>query len=40
MQTILTRPRLGRAGIVQLPVEEIDPTPNQPRREFDEAALA
>ena len=40
MQTILTRPRLGRAGIVQLPVDEIDPNPNQPRREFDEAALA
>ena len=40
MQTILTRPRLGRTGVVQLPVSEIDPNPNQPRRVFDDTALA
>lgn len=37
---ILTKPRLGRTGVIQLPVDEIDPNPNQPRREFDEKALA
>lgn len=40
MQSILTRPRLGRAGIVQLPVNEIDPNPNQPRKLFDDSQLA
>ena len=40
MQMILTKPRLGRTGVIQLPVDEIDPNPNQPRREFDEKALA
>lgn len=39
MQNVLSRPRLGRSGIVQLPVGEIGPNPNQPRREFDEDAL-
>lgn len=39
MQSVLTRPRLGRAGVVQLPVSEIDPNPNQPRRVFDNAQL-
>lgn len=40
MQSILTRPRLGRSGIVQLPVNEIDPNPNQPRKLFDDSQLA
>lgn len=40
VQSILARPRLGRAGIVQLPVNEIDPNPNQPRKLFDDDALA
>ena len=40
MQGVIARPRLGRAGIVQLAVNEIDPNPNQPRRTFDEGALA
>lgn len=40
MQSILTRPRLGGAGIVQLPVNEIDPNPNQPRKLFDDSQLA
>ena len=39
MQTLLTRPRLGRGGITQVPVSEIEPNPNQPRRVFDEEAL-
>ena len=39
MATILTRPRVTRAGIVQLPVDGIVPNPSQPRRVFDEAAL-
>ena len=39
MQTLLARPRLGRGGISQIPVGEIDPNPNQPRRVFDGEAL-
>ena len=39
MQTLLTRPRLGRGGITQIPVSEIEPNPNQPRRIFDDEAL-
>ena len=39
MQTLLTRPRLGRGGITQIPVADIEPNPNQPRRVFDEEAL-
>ena len=39
VQSLLSKPRLGRAGIVQLPVSEIEPNPNQPRRVFDEDAL-
>lgn len=39
MQSLLRRPRMGRAGIIQLPINEIDPNPNQPRRTFDEDAL-
>lgn len=39
MQSVLTRARPGRAGIVQIAVGEIEPNPNQPRRTFDEAAL-
>lgn len=40
MQSILTRPKLGRTGIVQLPVNDIDPNPNQPRKLFDDGQLA
>ena len=39
MQTILARPRLGRTGIVQLAAGDIEPNPNQPRRDFDETSL-
>ena len=39
MQTLLARPRIGRGGISQIPVGEIDPNPNQPRRVFDGEAL-
>ncbi len=39
MQSVLSRPRVGRAGVVQLPVGDIDPNPNQPRRIFDDAQL-
>ena len=39
MQAVLHRSRTGRAGIMQLPVNEIDPNPNQPRRTFDEEGL-
>ena len=40
MQSLLTRPRLGRTGIVQLPVCDIDANPNQPRKLFDDERLA
>ena len=40
MQSLLARPRLGRSGLAQLGVNEIDPNPNQPRRVFDDGALA
>lgn len=40
MQSLLSRPRLGRAGIVQLPVGDIDANPNQPRKLFDDERLA
>ena len=39
MQAVLSRGRLSRGGVVLVPVGEIDPNPNQPRRVFDEAAL-
>ena len=32
MPALLSRTRVGRGGIVQVPVNEIDPNPNQPRR--------
>lgn len=40
MPAPLTRTRVGRGGIVQVPVNEIDPNPNQPRRVFDGESLA
>ncbi len=40
MPALLTRTRVGRGGIVQVPVNEIDPNPNQPRRIFDGESLA
>ena len=40
MPALLTRTRVGRGGIVQVPVNEIDPNPNQPRRVFDVESLA
>lgn len=40
VQSLLSRPRLGRAGIVQLPVGDIDANPNQPRKLFDDERLA
>ena len=40
MPALLTRTRVGRGGIVQVPVNEIDPNPNQPRRVFDGESLA
>ena len=39
MQGVIATSRLGRAGIVQLAVADIDPNPNQPRTVFDPAAL-
>ena len=39
MQGVIAFPRLGRAGIVQLAVSDIDPNPNQPRTAFDGEAL-
>ena len=39
VQSLLSRPRLGRAGIVQLPVGDIDANPNQPRKLFDDERL-
>ena len=40
MPALLTRTRVGRGGIGQVPVNEIDPNPNQPRRVFDGESLA
>lgn len=40
VQSLLSKPRLGRAGIVQLPVGDIDANPNQPRRLFDDERLS
>ena len=40
MPALLTRTRVVRGGIVQVPVNEIDPNPNQPRRIFDGESLA
>ena len=40
VQSLLSRPRLGRAGIVQLPVGDIDANPNQPRKLFDDERLS
>ena len=40
VQSLLSRPRLGRAGIVQRPVGDIDANPNQPRKLFDDERLA
>lgn len=40
VQSLLSRPRLGRAGIVQLPVGDINANPNQPRKLFDDERLA
>ena len=39
MQGVIAFQRLGRAGIVQLAVSDIDPNPNQPRTAFDGEAL-
>ena len=39
MQGVIATSRLGRAGIVQLAVADIDPNPNQPRTVFDPSAL-
>ena len=39
MQGVIAFPRLGRAGIVQLAVSDIDPNPNQPLTAFDGGAL-
>ncbi len=39
MRIAIQKPRAARAGIIQLPTEEIDPNPTQPRRAFDEETL-
>ena len=39
MQAVLHRSKLGRTGIMQLPVNEIDANPNQPRSTFNEEGL-
>lgn len=39
MLAVLTKPRTVRAGVIELPVDEIDPNPTQPRRRFDDDAI-
>lgn len=40
MLAVLNKPRTVRAGVLELPVDEIDPNPNQPRRRFDDDTIA
>ena len=40
MQTMRTRPGIRRGNVVWLPAEDIAPNPVQPRKLFDETALA
>ncbi len=40
MQTLRTRPGVRRGAVLYLRTEDIAPNPAQPRRRFDEAALA
>jgi len=35
----MNRPRTARAGVLMIPVDEIDPNPTQPRSDFDDGAL-
>lgn len=39
MLAVSHRPRTARAGIMEIPVDEIDPNPNQPRRRFFDEEL-
>jgi ParB family chromosome partitioning protein len=39
MLAVMNRPRTARAGILMLPVDEIDRNPTQPRSNFDEDSL-
>ncbi|HBD85845.1 MAG TPA: hypothetical protein DC001_00285, partial [Clostridiales bacterium] len=39
MLAVMNRPRTARAGIVTIPVDEIDPNPTQPRSAFNEDGL-
>jgi ParB family transcriptional regulator, chromosome partitioning protein len=40
LDDIATSPTVGAPGIARLPVADIVPNPGQPRRQFDEAAMA
>lgn len=39
MLAVLNRPRTARAGVLMIPVDEIDPNPTQPRSDFDDDGL-
>lgn len=39
MLAVMNRPRTARAGVLMLPVDEIDPNPTQPRSAFEEEGL-
>jgi len=39
MLAVMNRPRTARAGVLMIPVDEIDPNPTQPRSDFDDGAL-
>lgn len=39
MLAVLNKPRTVRAGVIELPVDKIDPNPTQPRRRFDDDTI-
>ena len=39
MQAIKRRPSVRRGGVIYLSVEDIDPSPVQPRKTFDDGDL-
>ncbi|NCB50527.1 MAG: ParB/RepB/Spo0J family partition protein [Clostridia bacterium] len=39
MLAVMNRPRTARAGVLMIPVDEIDPNPMQPRSDFNEEGL-
>lgn len=40
MLAVMNRPRTARQGVIELPVDEIDPNPTQPRSRFSDEGLA